>query len=111
MNSYWGPDCKSYSRFSSHGSYADYQILYVLGYATPPDYYDPRPGVTSIPVRITLESSTDTYLYLYKREDNGSHTLVASDDDSGTGTNSQLTATLTKSAYVIESGDEECGDG
>ncbi|MYH87323.1 MAG: S8 family serine peptidase, partial [Acidimicrobiaceae bacterium] len=53
-------------------------------------------------VRIDLESSQDTYLYLRRGLDERSSRLVVRDDDSGVGLNSRIVRTLSAGDYTIE---------
>ena len=79
----WEADCTSAHRFDS---YAKYYTFTLMG---------------SQEVTIDLESSTDTYLFLL----NGSGqtgTVIAEDDDSGTGTDSQIVRTLSAGTYTVE---------
>ena len=52
-------------------------------------------------VIITLESSVDTYLYLLQGE-GGSGTVLASNDNYGGGSNSQITRFLSPGRYTVE---------
>ena len=52
-------------------------------------------------VIITLESSVDTYLYLLQGE-GGSGTVLASNDNYGGGSNSQITSFLSPGRYTVE---------
>ena len=61
-------------------------------------------------VTIDLESSTDTYLYLYE---SGVSQLRSGDDDSGTGANARIVTTLPPGDYYIEAttyGSSQMGD-
>ena len=53
-------------------------------------------------VRIDLESSQDTYLYLRRGLDQRSAGVVAGDDDGGAGYNSRIATTLGAGDYTIE---------
>ncbi|MCY3538853.1 MAG: S8 family serine peptidase, partial [bacterium] len=53
-------------------------------------------------VRIDLESSLDTYLYLRRGLDQRSSGIVTADDDDGPGLNSRISRTLGAGVYTIE---------
>ncbi len=65
------------------------------------DYYTFTLAETT-PVRIDLESSVDTYLYLIRGADpRSSSSSLESDDDSGHGRNSRIQRTLDPGSYTI----------
>ena len=77
----WSSDCGSSQRGNDH--YAR-QYRFVVG--------------AEADVRIDLESSTDTYLYLLS----SSGSLIEDDDDGGSGSNSRITRRLAAGTYVAE---------
>ena len=79
----WVAECESEHRDDSYAKYYTFTLA------------------SSQEVTIDLESSTDTYLFLL----NGSSqtgTVIAQDDDSGTGTDSQIVRTLFAGTYTVE---------
>ncbi|MCU1228097.1 MAG: Cna domain protein [Acidobacteria bacterium] len=79
----WSSDCAASHR---SGSYARY-FSFTLG------------GSTS--VQIDLGSQVDSFLYLLNGS-TPSATVITSDDDSGDGTNSRITRTLSAGTYTLE---------
>jgi len=79
----WVAECESENRDASYAKYYTFTLA------------------SSREVTIDLESSTDTYLFLL----NGSGqtgTVIAQDDDSGTGTDAQIVRTLSAGTYTVE---------
>ncbi|MEW5800777.1 MAG: M4 family metallopeptidase [bacterium] len=81
-NGSWKADCSSKHR---SGRYAFYYTFTLT---------------TDTSVRIDLESSVDTYLYLLSGSENGG--IVAQDDDGGENYNSRITISLSAGTYAIE---------
>ncbi len=81
----WTPsDCDSIRREGTHVDYYTFTLA------------------ETTPVRIDLESSVDTYLYLIRGADPRSSTgTLESDDDSGHGRNSRIQRTLDPGSYTI----------
>jgi len=79
----WVAECESENRDDSYAKYYTFTLA------------------SSQEVTIDLESSTDTYLFLL----NGSGqtgTVIAEDDDSGTGSDSQIVRNLSAGTYTVE---------
>lgn len=79
----WGTDCNATHREGSHARYYTFTLT------------------SDETVRIDLNSSLDTYLYLLQ-DANTSGSIINSDDDGGEGLNSRMYNALTAGTYTIE---------